>query len=123
MRLHFSGTLSAESVKLELTSEGKTVRIEMPIEANNPIVSKLMLEQLERPIPFWCFVNNSPDTEGNTNPFIYRNLIVGVSHIGPATREEIVLRVKKAVLEHESKMEKLRRDVTILEVSAPPKKG
>jgi hypothetical protein len=50
-------------------------------------------------------------------------LIVGVSHIGPATREEIVLRVKKAVLEHESKMEKLRRDVTILEVSAAPKKG
>jgi hypothetical protein len=121
MRILISGALKEGIVAIELTSDGKILRLDMPIEVDHPIVALLLRAQLERPIPFMCFINNSADTEAYSHPYIYRNLVVGVSHAETANREEIILRVKKFVLEREAKMERLRRAVTILEVTAPPK--
>jgi hypothetical protein len=122
VRTFISGELKNDIVSIELRVDGKTTVLNMPIEADHPVVVQLLREQLQRPIPLMCFTNNSGDTEAYMHPFVYRNLLIGVNQAGSATREEIVLRVKKRVLEHEAKMEKLRRDVTVLEVTAPPKK-
>lgn len=122
MRVFVSGRLENGIVAIEVRSDGKIMRLNMPIEVGHPIVAQLLREQLERPVPFMCFTNNSADTEAYSHPYVYRNVLVGVSHAASTTRDEIVLRVKKRVLEYQAKMEKLHRDVAILEVTAPTKK-
>jgi hypothetical protein len=123
MRMRFVCTLD-EKDRIEIELGGNVPAVLVPLGRSDPIIGARLRAQLTEPVPLMMLLSADGDIAKNwTGPhanFMYRNQLIALTHIGSKTKEEVILGVKRFVLEREQRIERERARVAILELTAPP---